>query len=361
MIMLIKSKILLVIISIYLFSINLAGQTLENDSLPVGLTYEFNNRFPGVDKIKWKKTNDIYIANFNFMKQDVEAHFDINTRWIYASSSLAPNDLPRNIQRYISSLHSELSITEAFYIEKRRDPGFYKIKAKSDTAKRILYFDKEGLFSKMTDEQDNEIFVEMSRVESVFQKVSTRELPTLINSYTMINHPGFRIFDAYLVNNDTWKDTYYVILGSQFEAQRIELWFDHKGYLKKKIDPFEVKDVKKTVTEKKVDKEGYWLETSTKSKKELEKEAEKFFDVVDDSGLSLGSDYAKINPRELPTKIIEHIAFFYAEHKIEEAYIVTDDITNEFVYIIIIKKRDYKHRKKLTYTFIGEIIDEEDL
>ncbi len=234
-----KIKILVFLSVFSLSMITVFAQQLKVEDLPPGLTYEFQNRFPGVENVSWSLQNDIYFADFMFMGNPVLSQWDKTTKWIGAETIITTENLPRTIQRHYASEYPKLSVLKAKYIEKRTESGYYIVEATEEGAKRFLFYDKDGVFQRMADDQDKDIVSGVIKTEPGMQAIAARELPTPINSYVMINYGNFRISESYLINNDEWINTYYIILTNNLEKENIQLWFDFKGNLIKKDDPFD--------------------------------------------------------------------------------------------------------------------------
>lgn len=498
-----KSLPLFRFIIVFIVSLNvLCAQQLKEADLPPGLVYEFKNRFPGVEQVSWTLQNEHYYADFIFMGNPVLAVYEKSTKWISAETIIPAAEMPRNIQRYIASQYPTHTITTSKFIEKRGESGFYKILTKENDEVRYLYFDKEGVFQRLTDSDEKDIVTGVIKTDPGMQAVSSRELPTPVSSYIMINYGSFRIAESYLINNDDYSNTYYVILSNNFDSENVQLWFDYKGNLQKKIDP---KDTSTTVTtdpndqqnkkpkkqpeevkpypesqvpqavrdafNKKVkkfeelswdtlkgkyvasyfdpikrescraefSKTGAWIQTfadidpsmlnqnimrhidenypylkvysaesvTTADKKRftlikifdnkwindpmvyhelyfstsgrLEKEifadyidadavynkdldeqkTQYFMDIVDQDDNTVEGDYTKITTKELPTTSLQYVKENYADQRISECYIMTDDFSSQVIYWVVLKKEGTRTRTKVIFDFKGNFISEE--
>jgi hypothetical protein len=234
-----KLRVFSFIIGLQCIALSLFGQQLKDEDLPPGLVYEFKNRFPGVELVSWSLQNDIYYADFMFMGLPVLAQYEKTTKWIGSESIMTFDDLPKTIQRYITTNYPNHRFKKAKFIEKRNETGYYSIETTDNEEQRFLFFDKDGVFQRMSDKNDKDIVTGVIKNEHGSQPVATRELPTAINSYIMINYSSFKISESYLVNNDEWENTYYIILASNMSNENVKLWFDFKGNLVKKMDPNE--------------------------------------------------------------------------------------------------------------------------
>jgi len=237
-----------------------SGQQLKNEDLPPGLIYEFKNRFPGVEQVSWTLQNDIYFADFMFMGLPVLAQYEKTTKWIGSETIMTTEDLPKTIQRYIGTNYPDQIIRKTKFIDKRIEAGYYKIETLDKGEQRFLVFDKDGVFQRMADKDDQDIVSGVIKNEPGVQSIATRELPTAISSYVMINYSIYKINESYLVNNDEFKNTYHIVLTSNLENGNVQLWFDYRGDLIKKLDPNEKSNV---TTDKNVTKP-----TKDKSSKE---------------------------------------------------------------------------------------------
>jgi hypothetical protein len=224
--------ILMLIVNIFC-----SAQQLRDEDLPPGLVYEFNNRFPAVEQVQWSLKNDMYHADFVFMGNKVLALYDKNTRWISAETYYKTEDLPRNVQRYISTQFADQIVQGAKFHEQRGESGFFLISTLENSEKFELTFDKDGVFQSMTDSQGEEVVSGAISSEPGTKAVSARELPSPVLSYVQKTYPTYRIAQRYFINNNEFENTYYLILTSNIEKEKIQLWFDYKGTLIKEIDP----------------------------------------------------------------------------------------------------------------------------
>lgn len=498
-----KQRIFSVIFIIQLLFISAYGQHLKVEDLPPGLIYEFKNRYPGVENVQWSMISDNYQAEFQFMGNSVSAIYDKTTKWLSSETLYNPEELPRNIQRYVSSQFSDITVQNAKFTEQRGEPGYFHLQSIYNDETADIIFDKDGVFQSMTDQQGTEIISGAISSEPGTKPISRKELPSNVNSFVQSNHSGFRITQSYYINNDEFEHTYYLILTSPLSRDKIQLWFDFRGNLIKKIDPTEkieiiqdetadtkqsrrkASDEKRTLSESQVPppvittfkkqikkyekltwdtlngkyvasyydpnrrmnyraeykKTGQWIQTfgemnqknlnpnitkhlnqnypdlrifsveslNTASRKrytlvkiynprwlndpmvyhelyfaqsgrlELEKYADNYIDPndqlnntdrekqlevfledVDREDPITAVDFKKITVKELPSKAVRHIKSTYPEHRISDSYILTDDVTEEVIYWVVLRKEGIRIRTKAIYDFKGNFLSEEE-
>lgn len=240
---------LIFIVAVFLSS-GYGQKSIHPDSIPPALKYEFQNRYPGVQKVVWYFENDRYYADFMFSGTAILAQYEKNGRWLSAESSLYFDQLPRTIQRYVTTNYPTHKFDRAKYIEQRSEMPFYLVETTDNEEKRFIYFDKDGFFLRMTDQESRDLKTGAITEEKGRKPVFSRELPTAINSYILINYPDFRIEQSYLVNDEEWKNTYYIILSSHLIREKIQLWFDFRGNLQKVIDPRQQAQADNTQTQR---------------------------------------------------------------------------------------------------------------
>lgn len=498
-----KQRFFSTILIVQLFFISAFGQQLNETDLPPGLMYEFKNRYPGVENVQWSMKSESYNADFVFMGNSVSALYDITTKWISSETTYKPEDLPRNIQRYVSSQFSDLAIQSAKFTEQRGEQGYFLLRSEYNNETANIIFDKDGVFQSLTDQQGVEIISGAISSEPGTKPIARKELPSNVNNYVQTNHSGFRITQSYYIHNDEFEHTYFVILTSPLSRDKIQLWFDFRGNLIKKIDPTEKVEIiqddtsdtkqsrrkaaedKKPLSESQVPqpvlstfkkqvkkyeklswdtlkgnyvasyydpnrrinfraeykKTGQWIQTfgelnqknlnpnitkhlnenypdlrilsvesmNTAARKrytlvkiynpqwlndpmvyhelyfaqsgrlELEKYADNYIDPsdqlndtnrekqlevfledVDREDPITTVDFKKITVKELPSKAVKHIRSTYPDHRINDTYTLTDDITDEVIYWVILKKEGIRIRTKAIYDFKGNFINEED-
>ncbi len=96
--------------------------------------------------------------------------------------------------------------------------------------------------------------------------------------------------------------------------------------------------------------------------KEYEKQkSEKFFEFVDEKGISTAMEsFTQIKRKELPSKILRHIRDTFPEHRLAEAYVVVDDLSDETEYWVVLKSEREKKDTKVVYDFKGNFISKSE-
>jgi hypothetical protein len=497
-----KTRHFSVFMMLFMFSISAIAQQLKQEDLPPGLVYEFKNRYPGVDDVKWSLHNDIYFADFVFMENAVLAKYELSTTWLSAETFYEKENLPRTMLRYIAANFTSHQIEKARFMESKGELPYFEVETSEDGQKRFLFFDKEGIFLRMTDDHGNEVFSGAISSEPGMQVISPKELPTPANSHILLNYSAFRIAQSYLINNEKWQNTYYIVLTSHLEKDKVELWFDFRGNLVDKNDPGELrriaqsdqedaksgkkkgkekpqtlsedlvpaavktsfnKQVKKyekltwdtikgnyiasyynpsrrETSKSEFTKDGKWVQTSTelntknlnqnivrhldqnypdlrihsaeslkdaqrkryvlvrifdskwvndpmvyhelyfnpsgRLEKEIyanykedigvttddinRRERERFLENVDQDDLTFSDDYKQISSKELPTRAVKHIKNTYPEYRITESFIMKDDVTEQTVYWVVLRKEGLRTRTKASYDIRGNFIEAEE-
>jgi hypothetical protein len=234
-----KTKFFSFLVGTILMNFSVFSQKIQQGDLPPGLVFEFGNRYPAVENVNWQIVDETYKAEFEFMENSVTAIYDLSTRWLKSETVLKYDDLPRTIIRYINSNHPSFTIEDAIYIEKREEIPYYKVKATENEELRLFYFDKDGVFQRLTDTKGNFLLSGAISTDEPKKSISPKELPSSIGSYISMNHANFRISESYVINDDEYSNAYHVVLASNLHKDDILLWFDFTGSLLHKEDPYE--------------------------------------------------------------------------------------------------------------------------
>src|SRR4051812_38113327 len=106
-------KKILVLISFVLFS-----SSLISADVPAAVQKEFNNKFPGVVKVKWsQQKNGRCDATFKWNDKKCSANFSPSGEWLRTETILSYKELPLNVKKSINLKYIVGSINGASKIE----------------------------------------------------------------------------------------------------------------------------------------------------------------------------------------------------------------------------------------------------
>ncbi|MBN2729640.1 MAG: PepSY-like domain-containing protein [Bacteroidales bacterium] len=230
------------LIFFFLLSANFYAQAQEDvdeKDVPEVVVTKLGNLFPGAESVAWQMEDKEYYANFTYEGSTSFCAFTYTGRWLVSKTDSKFEDVPRSMQRSLSSDFGQCVI-EKISLRETKDVSEY-IVSLNDTiekAKLLAFFDISGNFVKKTDGAGNDLDISLtnnggdnSNDNDKMQPVHPKELPSSINSYVIVNYPEHKINEAFFLNNDEYSNTYYLILGEDLSAKTIELWFDFQGKL----------------------------------------------------------------------------------------------------------------------------------
>lgn len=229
--------------------ISVAQEDIDEKEVPEVIKTKLRNLFPGVENVSWQKAGEEYYANFTYEENQTYCAFNYTGRWIVSKTHVKIENVPRSLQRSLSNDFGEYQI-EDILLKEDKDFSEYIVTLKDTKDEQIIlaYFDIAGNFVKKTSTDgvdldlglniDNNVDnnTNSKNTENNGQPIHPKELPSTINSYLIVNYPDYFIKEAYFLNNDTYTNTYYVILGEELSAKKIEFWFDFQGTLIKTTD-----------------------------------------------------------------------------------------------------------------------------
>lgn len=243
---------ILVLIFLFFLSGTFCSQAqvaVDEKSVPEVVKTKLGNLFPGVEDVKWQKLDDEYYANFTYEENIVYSAFTNTGRWLVSKTNTKLEDVPRSLQRRLNNDFGQCEI-QSIFLHEDKDLTQYIITLNDTVEDMIMlaYFDIAGNFVKKTDEKGNDLDLGLNidngtndgNTNENKQPVHPRELPSSVNSYVIVNYPEYKIKESYFLNNDTYSNTYYLVLGEDLSAKTIELWFDFQGTLIKNTDIVQV-------------------------------------------------------------------------------------------------------------------------
>ncbi len=226
-------KPLLLLVLLALLPAMLMSQTPVRESdVPEAVKVKLGNLFPGYSSAQWTKISTDYQAVLMYDSIKVSARFAESGRWIVSESEYKMNDCPRSMQKHISSNFPSLKTGRIMLVE-TKDIQEYRVELidTAATQTQFAYYDVSGTFVRKSDSQGNETDLTLNNADKGKLAVHPKELPSAVNSYCIINYPSHTIKESYIVNNDTYKNAYYLVLQKSDDPVSTELWFDYQGTL----------------------------------------------------------------------------------------------------------------------------------
>jgi len=210
-----------------------AQEQINEDDVPKVVLDKFGNLFPTAEANMWIEDAGMYFVSCDYDGFETQASFQENGKWQSTIMKMGINEMPRNVDKNIKSKFDNYEILQSQYTEKSGAEYYYYVQLLIDTQRVELFF------SNVTGEIIRQIGGEDPILNDEEKKlIKRKELPTSIDNYITKAYSAFRYRNAYLLNNEEWKNTYYIVLSLDGEPDIVELYFDFKGNLEKKIDPY---------------------------------------------------------------------------------------------------------------------------
>lgn len=120
------------------------GQPLPADKVPANVREAFQAKFPGVDKVEWKRKSDKnYEAEFKLKDVEVAAKFDDKGKWLETETAIEQSALPKKVLATIAKEYKGYKIIEAQKVERAGDkPILFEVHL--ENASEILKVQWEG-------------------------------------------------------------------------------------------------------------------------------------------------------------------------------------------------------------------------
>jgi Putative beta-lactamase-inhibitor-like, PepSY-like len=210
-----------------------AQEQIDEADVPEVVVDKFGNLFPTAEAKMWLQDAELYFVSCDYDGYDTQASFQENGKWLSTIMKMGIEEMPRNVDRNIKAKFDDYEIIQSQYTEKSGAEYYYYVQLLVDSQEIELFF------SNVTGEIIRQIGGDDPISNNQEKKaISRKELPTAIDNYIKKVYSAFRYRNAYLLNNEEWNNTYYVVLSLDGEPDIVELYFDFKGNLEKKIDPY---------------------------------------------------------------------------------------------------------------------------
>lgn len=230
-------RIISLIVMFFSFTLVLEAQKINNNDIPNEIKVEFAKRYPGASDINWSIKNNKYVAEFSFNDKAVVAIYGQNSRWENSEFIVSKDDIPRIMLRSLNEEFQDFQITKITLHEILGSQNKYIVEAKENDKVRFISFLNEGVFVNMTDEK-GKVIKENNSAKIGFQPIPSADLSANISSYLRLTYPNFKVSEAYNVNNNDFKNAYYVeIISNTNKDEIVKIYFSNDGKVLQTIDP----------------------------------------------------------------------------------------------------------------------------
>ncbi|MFI5164269.1 MAG: PepSY-like domain-containing protein [Bacteroidia bacterium] len=125
----------------------------SGDDAPAAVKTKFTSLYPGATKVKWKKEDANYEAEFEMNKTEMSCLFDATGNLLETETEIAVTALPKGVSDYVTKNYPGQKIKEASKIVDAKKVTTYEAEVKEGD----LIFDANGNFlKKVVEKKDAE-------------------------------------------------------------------------------------------------------------------------------------------------------------------------------------------------------------
>jgi len=136
-------KIIGLLVFVFLFS-NMYAQKLTSDQIPTAIKNDLQTKFPSIQKIKWKKVESIYFAQFSQNGKGIDVTYQSDGIWIETLTEILTEELPTNIIFGIDYMFSNAHIKAAAKVEQSSKQTLYIIQLRHKSKRIEITLDSNG-------------------------------------------------------------------------------------------------------------------------------------------------------------------------------------------------------------------------
>ncbi|MCX7696880.1 MAG: PepSY-like domain-containing protein [Bacteroidales bacterium] len=241
------------------FFVVIYGQNFkETSQVPVVVSSKLDNLYPQHEQAKWYTDGSQYMAKFTLNGLSTRVYIMESGRWVETQQDYFIENCPRNMQKHISQEFAGYNVKSITRVD-NKDKSEFRVELEQNNIIITATYDASGKYVEQKSSQNQSQDLTSQGGNTQKEKklpVHPKELPSNITSYIMKNYPGYSIKECYILNDETYRNAYHVIL-SNSAGDMQKLWFDFQGILIK-VESKEVltsqNEQKQAKNEKKSDK-----------------------------------------------------------------------------------------------------------
>ncbi len=141
---------MLVIAAAILISLNACGQNTKD--VPVKVKTAFEQKFPGVQKVKWGKENaNEWEAEFKMNAKEYSANYNSDGTWLETEYEIAANEIPAAIANTLDKEFPGYKLVESEISETVKGK-LYEFEIKTGNVKKEVAINADGTLVKIVTE-----------------------------------------------------------------------------------------------------------------------------------------------------------------------------------------------------------------
>lgn len=235
-------KRILPLFLLFLISVVCNAQvTVFEREVPQAVKKIFIEKYPDVTAAEWYKNNDtVFGAKFSLERKKTTAEFLNTGVFLSSSSEMAPKETPGMISNYIRGNHPDFVVSLSMMKEDAKGKISYYVEIKNPGVGQAitkLWFDFYGNLTKIIEPQEAKLDKDAEEGDNddlgadiaSGQKISKKELPSVVNSYITNHYKDYRFDEAIFVENATHGSLYQVKMRKIGYKDFILVHFNLKG------------------------------------------------------------------------------------------------------------------------------------
>ncbi len=131
----------IVLCGLFLFTLPLLSQKAD---LPKKIVVTFDQKFPGVTEVKWKKDKSDYKIKFDYKGKKTVAEINEEGKWKKTSVNFTLEELPQGVQSTIKANRKNGEVNSIKQITEEGKATVYKVEIKDGNTLTKLKIDEAG-------------------------------------------------------------------------------------------------------------------------------------------------------------------------------------------------------------------------
>lgn len=132
------------------------AQKVNSDNVPEVVKTNFKAKFATAEKVSWEMDYENFEAEFKMNKNEYEAKFDKEGKWLETESPIKPSDISQAAKDYLNSNFAGYEIIEAEKIETADKGILFELEIKKAEAKYEISISESGKLISRTDKNSDE-------------------------------------------------------------------------------------------------------------------------------------------------------------------------------------------------------------
>ena len=137
-----KKIFILLLISFFITNIN--AQNIKADRVPDSIKKQFNLQFPDVKKVKWKRVEALFFAQFSINGKGVDVTYKLSGEWIETLTEISISEVPAEVVTGINNIFTGAKIIAAASINQSTKEILYVVQLKCKGKKTEMTLDAKG-------------------------------------------------------------------------------------------------------------------------------------------------------------------------------------------------------------------------